>query len=446
MGKGGGAAGEGPGTGGAAGAGAKEASAGTGGAAGGGENGMAGKDAGAGGTPDAGGTPSCEAGVVSGTIAGTAGAWEPILKWPKATKPISGEGLLADPARPGDLYFFYEDYQPNGQPRHVLKSTDFGSSWTQIDKTPVVGNPWGVAIDPNPCRAPATPPTMYTPAGYGDQGIWKSTDGGATWANLFAGHSDGVMPAPGGGTVTFPPDKNGQHTDFYQIHVLPDDPPNHILITYHYQAGGQPAPLGESKDGGATWEVHLLPAGDSHYVFGVDASTWIAIAGDGSGGGTYRTTTAGRSGGQISKAAWTQVDPMEHIHGSFTPWKDTVNGYIYFAVKSGLKRTHDGGATWTSIDSGQLSTLMGTATNIYVEGGDPTVRRAAISNATTWSAATSPVDADGWGGVPPFGAVSVTDGRKWVLLQAMYGRCSNNCQPARSPLLSNGEIWRYVEP
>jgi hypothetical protein len=55
--------------------------------------------------------------------------------------------LAADPARPGDFYFFYEEYQPNGQPRHVLKTTDFGNTWTQVDVTPVIGNPWGVAID-----------------------------------------------------------------------------------------------------------------------------------------------------------------------------------------------------------------------------------------------------------------------------------------------------------
>src|SRR4029079_9842815 len=107
------------------------------------------------------------------------------------------------------------------------------------------------------------------------------------WTNLFAGASNGVVPKTGGGTTTFPPDKNSGHTDFYQIRILPDDPPNHILVTYHYAAGGQMTPLGESKDGGASWEVHYLPAGDSHYAIGIDPLPWLVICAEGTVGGRY---------------------------------------------------------------------------------------------------------------------------------------------------------------
>jgi photosystem II stability/assembly factor-like uncharacterized protein len=353
--------------------------------------------------------------------------------------------MLGDPVRPSDFYFFYEEYQTNGQPRHVLKSTDYGETWNRVDETPVVGNPWGVAIDPNPCRDKNTPPTMYTPAGYGDMGVWKSTDGGVSWNNLFENASDGTVPKAGGGTVTFPPGKNGEHTDFYQIHILPDNPPNHILVTYHYGSGL--LPLGESKDGGASWEVHLIPAGDSHYVYGVDASTWVIISGDGSNGGIYRTTTAGRIGGEISTDAWTKVDAMEHNHGGFTPWNDAAGGFLYFAGKQGIRRTDDGGATWTSVYESSMSTLVATASNAYAEQlYDTKIFRASTVDGTSWSAIPNPSDPEWWGGVPPFGAASSFDGQHWVILQAEHGQCSNNCQPARSPLLANGEIWRYVEP
>lgn len=262
------------------------------------------------------------------------GVWTRMLNWPRDAEPMSGEGLVVDPVRPSDFYFFYETGTPNAQgDRHVMKSTDFGATWQRIEKTKSKGNAWGVAIDPNRHRNPSTPPTMYTPAGYGDLGVWKSTDGGVTWVNLFAKCVNGEMPRKGGGTVTFPPDKNRIHVDFYQIHILPDNPPNHILVTYHYGANGKQA-LGESTDGGKTWEVHNVPFGESHYVYGLDAKTWVLIPGQGSMAGVYRTTTAGRVNGEISEAAWTKVAPFQHGHGFFTPWVDPRNGDIYFPASS----------------------------------------------------------------------------------------------------------------
>jgi hypothetical protein len=394
--------------------------------------------------------PTCDGNSTDvGTIAtDSPGVWQPMLQFPKDTQPISGDGLAADPARPSDFYFFYEENQTNGAPRHVLKSTDFGATWVQIDETPVVGNPWGVAIDPNPCRDPNTPPTLYTPAGYGDGGIWKSTDGGAVWTNLFAGVVGGVVPKAGGGTTTFPADKNGYHVDFYQVHVLPDDPPNHILITYHYPAPDQPAPLGESKDGGQTWEVHLLPAGDSHYVFGIDTSTWIVLSGEGSNGGVYRTTTAGRVGGEISMDAWVLADGMEHPHGSFTPFYDRERGHLYFAGKQGLKRSTDAGENWEVISNeSTFSALAGTNSNLYALAFlNDKVESAPLDDPASLSSMLVPTGDSWWGGTPPFGIAGAFDGTRGVVIKAEYAHCSNNCLPPGAPLLENGEIWRYVEP
>jgi hypothetical protein len=232
----------------------------------------------------------CDPPGVCPQATGAVGVWEQTLTW-DSLEVMSGEGLVVDPARPSDAYFFYETGTPNGNgDRSVMKSTDYGLTWTPISETPSRGNAWGVAIDPNTRRDPATPPTLYTPAGYGDLGIWKSSDGGVTWRNLIP--RDGVVAKRGGGTLTFPPGKSGVRNDFYQVHILPDDPPHHILITTHYGEGGICA-LGESFDGGDSWEVHNVPFGDSHYVFGFDAQTWVLIAGWG-GPGIFRTATGGR--------------------------------------------------------------------------------------------------------------------------------------------------------
>jgi hypothetical protein len=382
--------------------------------------------------------------TVNPPATGQVGVWTPMLGWPLATQPISGDALVRDPVRPGDFYFFYEVGTPNGGgATHVLESTDYGATWTQVDTSSFMGNPWGVAIDPNPGRDPGQPPTMYSPAGYGQGGVWKSTDGGATWVDLFH-DGTGVVPTPGGGTTTFPPDKNGAHTDFYQVHILPDDPPNHILVTYHYGTPGAQA-LGESTDGGATWVVHNVPWGDSHYVYAIDPQTWVLISGWG-GPGTYRTTTAGRLNGTISQSAWTQVSTFTHQHGSFTPWFDAANGDLYFPGNGvfpiqGVQKSHDGGATWASIYSASgVGALVATKKTLYATDLGGGVLSAPLTATSTLAAAMPPVTL-AWGGPPPYGAASSFDGQHSIVVVASYAVSVNN-----GPVTANGDVWRYIEP
>jgi len=400
---------------------------------------------GSGGSTASGGSSGGDGGIHvaidAGTVDGTPGVWTRLLNWPLATMLISGEGLVVDPVRPSDFYFFYETGTPNaGGDRHVLKTTDYGTTWTRIEKTASKGNAWGVAIDPNPNRDPNTPPTMYTPAGYGDLGMWKSVDGGVTWKNLIP--SSGVVTKPGGGTATFPPDKNGGHIDFYQAHILPDNPPNHVLVTYHYGTGALQA-LGETTDGGATWEVHNVPWGDSHYVYATDPNTWILVAGR-SGPGTYRTTTAGRVNGVISEAAWTQVNNFTHSHGSFTPFIDKKNDVLYFPGENdfpvqGVRRSADHGATWVSIyDKSPVGMLIGTGSHMYASWlGGNSVLSGAIGDTPNFM---SSMPAGFTGSVPPYGAATSFDGHHWVAIVAQYLTSQNNMATG------NGELWRYIEP
>lgn len=214
--------------------------------------------------------------VASGTV-GTPGAWQ-ACELPVGVD-LTGAGsggvqtILVDPVRPSDFYAFVNTI--DSEPVVVLRSTDFGASWTSISQTPeMTGTPWGAAIDPNPERDPATPPTLYSPAGFGANGLWKSTDGGVHWTNMLAGDT------------VFDPYSPYGPVDVYGIVVLPDDPPNHILFTYHYGFAGPLAPqasdggFGESTDGGETWQVHVPPAGigNSHYLVPIDSQTWLAIA------------------------------------------------------------------------------------------------------------------------------------------------------------------------
>ena len=185
--------------------------------------------------------------------------------------------------------------------------------------------------DPN--RAANTPATIYSPAGYGSLGAWKSTDGASSWTRLAGADAAFSTYNPYGAAST----------DLYHTAILPDDPPNHVLATYHYgfknlpDGGGSPGGFGETWDGGTTWVIHP-PAdgmGTSHYVLPISATTWCVISQE-ADSGMWRTTTAGRVGGTagakyrdgtISTAAWTRVIQHAHIHGSYTPVKVGTTWY-----------------------------------------------------------------------------------------------------------------------
>src|SRR5258708_18188967 len=73
-------------------------------AAGGGTMGQGGASmAGSGGAPNTGGASNTGGGGTGVIAKGTPGVWEAMLKWPADTKPISGDGILADPAKPSDF-------------------------------------------------------------------------------------------------------------------------------------------------------------------------------------------------------------------------------------------------------------------------------------------------------------------------------------------------------
>lgn len=139
---------------------------------------------------------------------------------------------------------------------------------------------------------------------------------------------------------------------------------------------------------------------------------------------------------------------MEHSHGSFTPFHDAAGGSLYFGGKETLKRSQDGGVTWTSVGAtGSCSTLFGSASALYAQVfGGTAIQSAPLSDPTTWTTTAGPSH-ESWGvELHRLASPRRFDGQHWVTLKAEYGKCSNNCQPARSPLLANGEVWRYIEP
>jgi hypothetical protein len=351
------------------------------------------------------------------------GEWIPLTlpNWTLVEGEENIQTIVVDPVRPNDFYAFANS---EVDVLGIWVSTDYGDSWTQRNQTQAfVGAPWGAAIDPNPARDANTPPTLWSPAGYGAGGAWKSTDGGVTW-----------VQSEGANTAFF---EGAGGNDLYQVLILPDDPPNHVVATYHYgftnRSDGQ-AGIGETWDGGETWVIHQPPDGfgNSHYVIPISGTTWGVIS-QGGTGGLWLTTTAGRTGGTagekyrdgtISTSAWTKVGNYEHVHGSY---QDRVlpDGRIFIAADTTGALSTDQGATWQTITgSPHMSNMMVTDSYIYTNyafGAD--MARAPLDNPFgTWETNWVPPPNGYLAGGSPYGAAASYNASadRWILIASSW--------------------------
>jgi len=369
---------------------------------------------------------------------GNPGVWE-ALNVPTLAAGDHIQSVMADPVNPGHYYIAAGNN--DGRAIKWWRTTDFGDTWTLRNDTTMHGNPWGFSIDTNTNRNPATPPTLYSPAGYGDTGAWKSTDGAATWTRL-AGADAAFGPYNPFGSLL---------TDLYHVCVLPDDPPNHVLASYHYYfKNNSEGGFGETWDGGATWVIHppMGGHGTSHYVIPISATTWCVIAQDNNGtNGIWRTSTAGRVGGTagakyrdgtISASAWAKVSPLEHMHGSFSAHQ-AQNGAWYIASYTSIAKSTNDGATWQVLASGnwpgtgagvRASNVITTGTYVYTnfQPGPPQHTRALLTDDTNWDR-TFAGTTTATGGNPYGTAVSYAASiGKYVIVMS-----------------SETTLWRYIE-
>jgi hypothetical protein len=251
----------------------------------------------------------------------------------------------------------------------LWKSTDCGSTWVHIDTGQNAaaidaGRNWTMVLDPTDSNV------LYTVAGYGPGGIYKSTNGGVDWTQILP---QSLLDMSGGGFVE----------------KITMDPTNnrHLLAGFHSDCTGTPlagAPTGsggwgclvESMDAGGTWSLTTSAvtwAGtDGPGQTMIDSKTWFYSTNGPNG--VWRTTTGGVSVG--GKPAWTQV----HMGGANGSVYRAKNGVIY----SGGSRVDWSldGISWTEISNSPNTfsvngsvTMADDGTTLYV--GSPT--------ATYWS-------------------------------------------------------------
>jgi hypothetical protein len=206
--------------------------------------------------------------------------------------------------------------------------------------------------------AHATPPnTIY--AGVEGGGVFKSSNGGATWsafsaglpaaANVralltdtagttaYAGTDSGVWKSTGGGGW----EPLGQATLSASVVSLIELPGNTFL------AGVASGGVWRSTDGGATWTAPAagngMPSGESPNGF-VAQPTFVLAA-----------TTSGVFRSSDSGATWTLVsDGVPSTVSSLQPWVDPDQpSLLYLSTNSnGVYRSVNGGATWSAVNDG----------------------------------------------------------------------------------------------
>ncbi len=328
------------------------------------------------------------------------------------------ETVQVDPAHPSDLYI---EFNCQG----IWKSTDYGATWTGPINTGTNGAAvsdcaGGITIPPN---STATVPTIYESCIRGSgEGFWRSVDGGVNWTTYFV--------APSGAS----------RQDYYPPVVDPYDQ-NHLLM-----AGHEMDYLVESVDGGQTWSNvsingGMMENGGTAAIFFINtgnASTtrgnWIWIAQQ-SGGlyGTWRTSNSG--------ASWAQVDLNEHPHGSAQIYQPDNSGVVYMAgaysVQGwGVLRSTDYGQTWAHEGlSGSEALVFGTPKNVYSMFGwpegvgyveDPVFQIGTQPGTGNWVEPGTPSALT----QGPGQVAVVNDGTHNILVGAMW----------------NAGAWRYIEP
>jgi hypothetical protein len=299
-----------------------------------------------------------------------AGSWKNISP-PGSNYTTTYTGINAVVTRPDNPAVVYTGADSNG----IFKSTDCGATWALVNTGANAaamssGRPWSMFIDP------VTPDVMYVVQGYGASGLWKSTNAGVDWQQILTPNITSAFYS--GGQIT-------------GISMDPTDH-THLVVESHGNCASGHACAGESTDSGATWTLIDLTAvgawAESSTVAIVNRKTWLYC---GLFSGLFRTADEG--------ASWQTMQDMGALpscnyYESYV-WQASDGRYyvpaIAYAGPGLLQSPSNDTSSWTIVaNSPQADLLMPTEVNLVAAKNDGTYWTATQSDPTTWQTMTGP--------------------------------------------------------
>jgi photosystem II stability/assembly factor-like uncharacterized protein len=265
------------------------------------------------------------------------------LHW-RLIGPFRGGRVLAVTGVPGEPQHFYFGGVNSG----VWETNDAGRTWQPIFDSQPIGSIGAIAV------APSNPKILYVGTGEADMrsdiaqgdGMYRSADGGKTWAHIGLGGSQQIA----------------------RVIVHPSNPDLvYVAALGHPYGPNAERGLFRSKDGGKTWQRVLSRndndtgavdvAFDPSNPNTIYAALWqtrrtpwsIYPPSNGPGTGLFKSTDGGDSWTEIKGHGF--ADKPGRIGIAVAPSQPQRVYAVVDAPAGGIYRSDDGGANWTRTSS-----------------------------------------------------------------------------------------------
>ncbi len=286
------------------------------------------------------------------------------------------------PSNPTIVYAGMGDKDLNYTGSGVLRSTDSGVTWTRVSNSslPTPGQTSQITVDPlDPNRVYLA---QYAGGGF-SSGVWLSTDGGVNWTRKLIGLAKDLVRHPiatgtlyatfsrydGGGASTGGVWKSTDSgATWNRIYTSPYASTSNIKIAvtpaasvnlYVLVGDGSTARVETSTNEGSTWTNHGGPFDVAQFYYDcylfvnpTNVNTIYVGTRDlwrsTDGGTTYTNLTNNFDPDNTYHPTVSRSHPDQH-HFYQSP---TSPNTIYLANDGGLSRSTDGGATFSSLNSG----------------------------------------------------------------------------------------------
>ncbi len=225
----------------------------------------------------------------------------------------------------------------------MYKSVDGGKTWTHIglDDTMQIGR---IAVDPHDANLVYVAALGHPYARNAERGVFKTTDGGATWSKVLFKNEDT-------GAIDVALDTSQPNTVYASLWQTRRPPWN-----VYPPSNGPGSGLYKSTDGGKTWAqlTNGLPKRVGHVGIGIAPSqpsrvyAQVDTGSDVADGGVYRSDDAGATwthvnGGKKQQRLWQRG----WYFGQLTV--DTKNPDVVYVMNTATYRSEDGGKTFVAI-------------------------------------------------------------------------------------------------